>query len=85
MIDAEHDHVECDGMPEFPHVTRVVVVSRFGTVEQFYGVTAELSLQDDGQTLKLFMRDHPTVSANDVHASIRAGLNLYLEESDQPR
>ncbi len=62
-------------MPILPYVTRVMVSTDDATKE-YYGVTAELSLQDDGRTLKLWIRDHPEISEQEVRDSIRK--NFFL-------
>lgn len=38
-------------------VTRIVVVNPFGRIVDMRDVSVELSLQDDGRTLKVFIND----------------------------
>lgn len=64
-------------------VTRVDVVDhRVGQEPfraDFFGVTPELVLQDDGRTLKVFIRDHPTATDPDVRQDIVRRMTVEME------
>ena len=45
-----------------------------GRVWSALGVSVDVSLQDDGRTLKVFLTDHPTVPETEVRRQISEGL-----------
>jgi hypothetical protein len=61
-------------MTAFHSITRVQIrdMTKGGDETNFLGVTAEVSVTDDGRTLKVIIDPHPTKTADDVRAEMAA-------------
>jgi hypothetical protein len=61
-------------------VTRFEVIDETGRIYVKYGVEVELSYQDDGRTLKVFVRSKGEAAEKQVRAEIVAGLVDFLTQ-----
>lgn len=61
-------------MMDVSKVTRVDIIDHRAEFapyrHDYHGVVPELVLQDDGRTLKVFIRDHPDATAESVRQSV---------------
>jgi hypothetical protein len=61
-------------------VTRFEVIDESGRIYVKYGVEVELSYQDDGRTLKVFVRSKGEAAEKQVRSEVAAGLVHFLTQ-----
>lgn len=60
-------------------VTRIEVIDETGRVYVKYGAAVELSYQDDGRTLKVFVRSRGAEAEDKVRKQIGEGLQQFIK------
>lgn len=71
--------------PQGAKIDRLVVIDIEGHETNWYGVTFGWLITDDGRTLKVTLRPHPTRSAEDVMATMRAEWSAFLGRLNERR